>query len=184
MDWLPVTAALILPAIVVSAPLALDSARPTALCFYRNNWGNIASLWGLGVSLGAFFFAKGAKKAAEEARSAERLRTALAGLEDAATKCAEIGQSAGSQKWAVVELRALEVLTCCRTTLAAWGESDALTDSRRRLGEVATQMESIVEESRNANVNGAKILKSQLQSAIMLSVVLGKIQKHHTSGGS
>lgn len=161
---------------------AWPTAWPAAAEFQRRNWGNLISTWGLGVSIGALIFAKGAKKAAEEARSAERLSTALASLEAALVKCLEIGQLAGAQKWPAVEIRAQEVLQVCHTTLAAWGDKDALTDSRRRLSEVATLMRSIVEETRNATVNTKTVLKAQLDAHVKLSVVVGKIQKAHTSG--
>lgn len=142
----------------------------------------MASVWGLGVSFYVYFVAKGAKKAAEEARSAERLRTALAGLEDAAAKCIEIGQYARNQSWHVVELRAQEVMACCRTTLAAWGDNPALKESRNRLNDVATFMRSMIEESCKAAVNQQYILKAQLDSYEKLSVVVGKILKEDKLG--
>jgi hypothetical protein len=142
----------------------------------------MASVWGLAVSFYVLVVARGARKAAEEARSAERLRTALAGLEDAAAKCIEVGQFARNQKWDVVELRAQEVMARCRTTLAAWGDNPALKESRNKLNEVATLMRSIIEESRSNNVNRKTILSAQLDSDEKLSVVVGKIKREHKTG--
>ena len=150
--------------------------------FAGRNWGNIASVWGLAVSFYVLTVARGARRAAQDAVSAEKLQTALAGLKDAAAKCTEVGQFAGVQKWDVVRLRAEEVMTCCRTTLAAWGENEALTESRRKLNEVALLMRSIIEESHNTDVNEKTILKAHLDSREKLSVVVGKIQKEHKSG--
>ncbi len=179
--WLPVLAALS-PGVILVLLIALPYTGSATTHFIAKNWGNVASLWGLGVSFYVLFVARGARRAAEDARSAEKLRTAIVGIEDAAAKCTQIGQFAGVQKWDVVELRAQEVWTCCRTTLARWGETEALTESRRKLSEVATLMRSIVEESRSPNVNGKTILQAQLDSHEKLSVVLGKIQKEHKSG--
>jgi hypothetical protein len=180
-DWLPILA-LLFPGLALAVLLGIPATRQATTQFTTENWGNIASVWGLVVTLYLLFVATGARRAAQDARSAEKLRTALAGLEDAAAKCTEVGQFAGVKKWDVVRLRAEEVMTCCRTTLAAWGENEALTESRRKLSEVAILMRSIIEESHNENVNDKTILKAQLDSREKLSVVLGKIQKEHKSG--
>jgi hypothetical protein len=139
-------------------------------------------VWGLAVSLGALFFATGARRAAEQARSEEKLRSALERLEDAADKCIELGQYAGNDVWRVVEIRAQEVFAACRTTLAAWGDNEALTESRRLLDEVATLMSSIVKESREPTPSRKNIQTTQHKSYEKLVVVTGKIQKHHNTG--
>ena len=180
-DWWAILA-LFSPGLLLALLLGIPPSREATIEFVSKNWGNLASIWGLGVSIYVYFVAQGAREAAEEARSAERLRTALVGLEGAAAKCIEVGQFAGNQKWDVVELRAQEVLACCRTTVAAWGENPALKESRNKLNEVAALMRSITEEARNANVNHRTILKAQLDSHEKLSVVVGKIQKEHISG--
>lgn len=180
-DWLPI-AAVLSPALIFAIPLAITGTHSAVLEFARNNWGNIASVWGLVVSVYVLFVAKGARKAAQDAVSAEKLRTALAGLEDAAKKNNDVGQFARVQKWDVVELRALEVLACCRATLAVWGDNKALIDSRRNLNDVANQMLSIVEESRANNPTRKTILDAQLRSHQKLAVVVGRIQKEHHSG--
>jgi hypothetical protein len=168
--------------VALAALLGIPATRKVTTQFTTQNWGNIASVWGLVVSFYLLFVATGARRAAQEARSAERLRTALAGLEDAAAKCIQVGQFARNQKWDVVELRAQEVMARCRTTLAAWGDNSALRESRNKLLEVAVLMESIIQESRNTNVNRKTILDAQLDSDVKLSVVVGKIQKKHKPG--
>jgi hypothetical protein len=180
-DWLPIFA-LLSPGLVLAVLLGRDSTRPATIDFVTGNWGNIASVWGLVVSFYLLFVATGARRAAQQAVSAERRRTALAGLKDAAAKCAEVGQFAVVDEWAVVSLRAQEVMTCCRTTLAGWGEVEALTESRNNLNQIATFMESIIEETRNPNPNRKAILAAQLKSVVKLSVVVGKIQKQNKSG--
>jgi hypothetical protein len=161
---------------------AIPVTREATIRFATENWSGIASVWGLWVSFYVYIVAKSARKAALDAVSAEKLQTALAGLKDAAAKCTDVGQFADARKWDVARLRAEEVMTCCRTTLAAWGENEALTESRRKLNEVATLMRSIIEESHSANVNETTIRKAQLDSREKLSVVVGNIQKDHKSG--
>jgi hypothetical protein len=173
---------LLSPGLLFVLLVVVRSTRCATIRFIVGNWGNVASVWGLLVSFYVYLVAKGARKAAEEARSAERLRTALVGIEDAASKSVEIGQHARNRNWDVVELRAQEVMACCRTTLAAWGENPSLKDSRRKLTEVATLMRSIIEESRSENVNRETILRAQLDSDEKLSVVIGKIQHDHKFG--
>jgi hypothetical protein len=177
-DWLPILA-LLSPAPAIAVLLTIPATREATTQFTAENWGSIASVWGLIVSFYLLFVATGARRAAQEARSAEKLRTALAGLEDAAAKCIQVGQFARNEKWDVVELRAQEVMARCRTTLAAWGDTPALRESRNKLLEVATLMESIIQESRNANVNRKTILDAQLDSDVKLSVVVGRIQREH-----
>jgi hypothetical protein len=179
------------PALIVAAPpiivLLVIGFGPLrwgdVVAAFQRNWrDDPASLWALVIAVYVLVVAIGARRAAQDARSAERLRTALAGLEDAAAKCIQVGQFARNQQWAVVELRAQEVMACCRSTLAAWGNTPALRESRIKLLEVATLMESIIEESRSANVNRRTILDAQLKSDVKLSVVVGLIEKEHTSG--
>lgn len=168
-----------MPGLVLAVLLGIPVTREVTIKFGIENWGSIASVWGLVVSFYVLIVATGARRAAQEARSAERLRTALVGLEDAAAKCIQVGQFARNQKWDVVELRAQEVMARCRTTLAAWGDNPALRESRNKLLEVAILMESIIQESRNVNVNRKTILDAQLDSDVKLSVVVGRIQKEH-----
>ncbi len=150
---------------------------------FQRNWrDDPASLWGLVIAVYVLIVAMGARRAAQEARSAERLRTALDAIEGAANKCTEVGQFVRLQKWDVVELRAQEVMTCCRATVAGWGDESSLKDSRNKLNQVATQMGSIVEQARNANVDQQAILTAQLKSVENLAVVIGKTHKNYGSG--
>ena len=158
------------------------STRPATTAFVAKNWGSIASVWGLGVSFYVLFVAKGARKAAEDARSAERVRTALEELEDAREKCTQLGQFARIGKWDLVHLRAQEVMATCRATVARWGEDQALKDSRNKVLQVATLMRSIVEETHNDDVNRKAILEAQLNSDEKLSAVVGRIHKEQESG--
>jgi hypothetical protein len=173
---------LLSPGLVLGLLLAIPGSRESTAQFFAKHWGNIASVWGLGVSIYVLFVAKGARKAAEDARSAERVRTALEELEDAADKCTQLGQFARDQKWDLVHLRAQEVMTCCRTTIARWGEDPALKESRNKVLQVATFMRSIVEETHSAEVNRKAILDAQLNSDEKLSAVVGRMHREQESG--
>jgi hypothetical protein len=139
----------------------------------------VAAIWGLCVSIYVLWVAKGARKAAEEAKSAERLRSALEELQAAAEKCTQIGQHARAEKWDLVQLRSEEVMTCCRSTVARWGKEPGLKDSRNKLIQIATLMRSIAEESANNKRNPETILGAQLDSQEMISVIVGSIHKEH-----
>lgn len=170
------------PVAVFALLFGFSVTRSATTEFVANNWGSIASVWGLGVSIYVLFVAKGARKAAEDARSAERLRTVLEELEDAAKKCTELGQFARAQKWDLVHLRAQEVMASCRVTVARWGEDSALRDYRNKVLQVATFMRSIVEETNKDTVSQKTISDAQLNSDEKLSAVVGRMHKEQESG--
>lgn len=157
-------------------------SRPATTQFLKENWGSIAAVLDVFLSLYVIVIATGARRAAEDAKSGERLRTALEELEDAAKKCTEVGQFARDQKWDLVHLRAQEVMTSCRSTVARWGEDKGLKDSRNKVLQVADLMRSIVEETNNPNLSQKAILAAQLNSDEKLAVVVGKIHKEQESG--
>lgn len=149
-DWFPIVVSL-LPAVPLIGLLTIPSrAQPEAIAIASQNWGNIASVWGLGVSIYLISIARGARKAAQDARSGEKARTALQDLRQAAEKITHVGVYAGSQKWDAVQLRAEEVMVCCHSTVARWKDDPAFKDSSNDLLMVATQMRSIVMEGRVA----------------------------------
>jgi hypothetical protein len=180
-NWVP-AAAVLAPLVVFVLLVALPLSRDVTLKFTKENWGSIASVWGLGVSIYVLFVAKGARKAAQAAIAAERGRTVLEQLEDAAEKNSHIGLFARGGKWDLVQLRAEEVMTSCRTIVARWGDGEVLKESRNKLLMVATQMRSIVEEAGKNNASAENIFNAQLDASEKLSVVLGKAHKQQESG--
>lgn len=64
LDWVPIAVALspALPLILLVIPSRIQSE---AICIVSTNWGNIASVWGLGVSIYLISIARGARKAAQ-----------------------------------------------------------------------------------------------------------------------
>jgi hypothetical protein len=181
IDWTPAAAILAPPAIFALLVVIPGLPHAAIVEFAKKNWGSIASAWGLGISVYVLFVAKGARKAAEEARSAERVRTVLEELEDAAEKSRHLGLFARAKKWDLVQLRAEEVMTDCRTIVARWGEDEVLKESKNKLLMVATMMRSIAEEAGKADVSSENIVNAQLNASEKLSVVVGKAHKGQES---
>lgn len=161
--------------------------------FLRKNWGNVASVWGLGVSIYVLWVAKGARaaaanaqaeaeQAAEDAREASRVRAALAELQDAAEKIKQIGLFTTARKWDLVQLRAEEVMEICRTTLARWGDFPALKGPRNRLNDAANQMRTVAEEASKSEPDSEGVRTAQLDAHETLSAIVGKILKEEEAG--
>jgi nitrogen regulatory protein PII-like uncharacterized protein len=180
-DWFSI-AAILSPLLLFAVLFCAPRTRAATTEFVHKNWGNIASVWGLGVGIYFLFVAKGARTAAQEAKSEERLRTALEELEDASEKCRHIGQLVHDQKWELVRLRAQEVMGSCRAIAARWGNDPSVKDHRNQVIQVATFMRSVVEETHNDTVNGKNILRAQLNSDEKLTTVAGKIHREQESG--
>jgi hypothetical protein len=176
-------------ALALAVLLGYEKTRSQTLHFLSAHWGDIASVLGLGVSIGALWFAKGAREAAQEAaseveeaaseaRAAARVRAALEELQDAAQKCTQLRTDIGAKKWDLVQVRAEEVMQSCRTTVARWGTDEALKDSRTRLLQVATAMRGIIEETSKEEIDIAAVREAQLDAHEKLSATVGKIQGH------
>jgi hypothetical protein len=172
------------PVLVFGLLAVASQTRNFANQLIRQNWGDIASVWGLGVSIYVLYIAKRAREAAEEVRSTERIRTVLEELQEAAQKCTQVGQFARDEKWDLVHLRAQEVMTSCRLVIARWGTDDVLKDSRNSLLQVATQMRSIVEATHEANVRGRAIQDAQIRSDEKLAMVVGTVHREQDKGNN
>ena len=191
-DWRQIIA-ILSPAILFALLVVTPRTRASATDFLADNWGNIASVWGLGLSVYVLWVAKGAKGAAEEAtreaqeaaaaaRSAAQTRSALEELQDAAAKTTQIGLFARAQKWDLASLTAQEVMNICRVTVARWGEDQIFKDSRTRLLSAISQMQTIVQESNDPDVNLQSVLDAQLTASDKLSFALGKIRRGQDLG--
>jgi hypothetical protein len=182
IDWAPLAAILAPPVVFALLVMIPGLPHPAILKFAKENWGSIASTWGLGISIYVLFVAKGARKAAQAAIAAERGRTVLEELEDAAERNSHIGLFARNRKWDLVQLRAEEVMTNCRTIVARWGDGEVLKESKNKLLMVATLMRSIVEEAGKDNASAESIFKAQLNASEKLSAVLGRAHKEQEAG--
>lgn len=116
-EWLPIVTVLA-PVPLLAIFAAIPATREWTICLMRENWGNIASVWGLGASIGALFFAKGARRAAEDAKRDIRRRNRADELHDAHAKTLEIGTCLREARWDIVFLRAQEVSAACGVMLA------------------------------------------------------------------
>ncbi len=109
----------------------------------RNNWGNIASVVGLGVSIATLVVAKRARTAAEEAKIAARRQSLIDELQDAQKKAEDLGTYLHQQKWEIVHLRSQEVITSCSQILLRWGMDSLSTSSHQQLVRAQQQSGSI-----------------------------------------
>lgn len=151
--------------------------RVRAIAIASSNWGNIASVWGLAVSIYLISIARGARKAAQEARSGEKARSALQDLRQAAEKNTQIGVYARSAKWDATQIRAEEVMNCCHSTVARWKDDPGFKESSNDLLMVATQMHSIILEAAKSNTRATSIMSSQVTSSEKLSAVIGRVER-------
>jgi hypothetical protein len=181
LDWLPIAICL-LPALPLILLTAIPSRiQPQTVMFASRNWGSIASVWGLGVSIYLISIARGARKAAQEAKVGEKARTALQELRQAAEKNIHIGQFARTFKWDALEIRAEEVMNCCYETVARWKDDPQFKQSCDDLLMVAVQMRSIIVEAGKKRVDAPNIVDSQLLCGEKLNTVIGRIQREQDS---
>jgi hypothetical protein len=116
--------------------------------FLAQNWGNVASVAGLGISIWVLVVARKAKQAAEGARFYARLETIVEDLEEANNKAGFVGVFLRDQKWEVAQLFADEVLSICGSALSRSG--DQLRESRKSLIDVSAIMRQIGSHCRTA----------------------------------
>jgi hypothetical protein len=97
--------------------------------FTVNNWGNLATVIGLGISIWTLVVARGAKKAAQQARNEARRQKLTEELQSAVHKIEQLGHYILSKKWEIAFLQAQEVASSCSLVLRRW--SDTLNESSR-----------------------------------------------------
>jgi hypothetical protein len=187
-DWVDVLIALLPLPIIIFVVLAPLPFQPTAKDWIGKNWGNLASVWGLGVSVYVLWVAQGAKtaakKATEEAEEAAKMakaiartRGALEDLQSALAASRQVGNHAGVKNWQVVRLKAEEVMESCRIIVNRWGDSTALNDSKNSLNQAIAMMRTIAEEASKDTPNPQRIIKAQHGAHDHISAVAGKVQK-------
>lgn len=148
-DWFPIVAALS-PAPVFALLFALPVTRPATTEFVQENWGSIASVWGLGVGIYVLWVAKGAREAANAAKKEARRRNLSEDLQEAHAKSQEVGMFIRDAKWDTVFLRAQEISSACSLVLRRW--HDELTgDSRSQITLARDQAGSITRVAMAAN---------------------------------
>jgi len=150
--------------------------------FIAQNWGNLASVAGLGISVWVLVVAKKAKRAAEEARSAARLKSLTEVLEEAANKTLQVGIFLRGQKWDIVHLRAEEVSGSCRLVLGRW--DDHLTEpAKNDLIDAIASVDSIAGVAADSSMRQLttedleRALYAQVEAVGLISSVLGRARK-------
>jgi hypothetical protein len=186
-DWVDVLIALLpLPLIIIV--VLIPEFQPAGKDWVGKNWGNLASVWGLGVSVYVLWVAQGAKtaakKATEEAEEAARIakasartRGALEDLQAALAASRQVSNHAGVKNWQVVKLKAEEVMESCRIIVNRWEDSTALKDSKNSLNQAITMMRTIAKEASKDTPNLQRIIDTQLGAHDHISAVEGKVQK-------
>lgn len=88
--------------------------------FTKSNWGSLASVAGLAVSIATLIVAQKAKQAADAAKKEALRRNLAEELQDAVRKAEQVGLFLAQRKWDVVFLRAQEVTSVCSLVLRRW----------------------------------------------------------------
>jgi hypothetical protein len=187
-DWVDILIALLPLPILILLMWVPEPFQPAAKDWIGKNWGNLASVWGLGVSIYVLWVAQGAKtaakKATEEAEGAARMakasartRGALEDLQVALAASRQVSNHAGVKNWQVVRLKAEEVMESCRIIVNRWEDTAALNDSKNSLNQAITMMRTIAEEASKDTPNLQRIIKTQHGAHDHISAVEGKVQK-------
>jgi len=97
--------------------------------FLAANWGNVASILGLIVSLATLLVARKAKESADAAKAEARRRSRAEDFQEAHTRSEQLGLFIRDAKWDIVFLRSQEIVSACSLVLRRW--SDELTEASK-----------------------------------------------------
>ncbi|HEV2616093.1 MAG TPA: hypothetical protein VGU63_05730 [Candidatus Acidoferrales bacterium] len=112
---------------------------------FRNNWGGIVSVAGLGVSVATLVVATKAKDAADAAKAEARRQNLIDEIQDAQNRTEQLGAYLSQQKWEIVQIKSQEVISSCSQILRRWGR-DSLTERSRNNFLVAQQQAGSIAE--------------------------------------
>ena len=149
--------------------------------FLKQNWGNVASVLGLAVSVCVLIVAEKAREAAEKARSYARVKSLVEELEEANNKIHRAGGYLRDRKWEIAQFLTDETLAACRSALARW--SRELHESKNTLLRACTVLGSVGDSCRSAAVEqlvGSEwqlSMAAQLEALELISTVLGQVRK-------
>lgn len=113
--------------------------------YFTNNWGSLASVIGLGVSVATLVVAKKAKAAADAAKIEARRQNLVDEIQDAQKRVEQLGAYLSQQKWEIVHLKSQEVISSCSQILRRWGKDSLSERSRNNLLVAQQQAGSIAE---------------------------------------
>jgi hypothetical protein len=144
--------------------------------------GTLASIAGLGVGIYVVIVARGARAAAESARSMARKRNLVDELEAASQKIQQVGNFIQQEQWAAARMRTEEILTSCQLTLTRW--PDHLSETRRNeVMTASTLMRSIaltvadLVNGQATPVQKKKISDAHIRASGHISSALGEARR-------
>ena len=88
--------------------------------FLLQNWGNLASVLGVMVSVATLAVATKARQAAEAAKAVARRQSLTEVLQDAVRKNEQVGLFLPQRRWDIVWLRAQEITAATSVVLTRW----------------------------------------------------------------
>jgi hypothetical protein len=118
---------------------------PGLVEFLLHQWGNLASVLGLMVSVATLAVATKARQAAEAARAAARRQGLTEVLQDTVRKSEQVGLFLSQQKWDIVWLRAQEITAATSLVLTRWPEelSSSSRDNLLRCQRLASSIAGV-----------------------------------------
>jgi hypothetical protein len=144
--------------------------------------GGAASVIGLAFTVRVLFVARGARRAAEDARSLARKKNLVEELDEASQKLQQVGIFLQQRQWFGIQLRIDEVAAICRSAMTRW--PDHLTE--RRKNDVLTAvklMRSIAALSAALSKAGPSaeetkdLLKTHSRASELINDALGEAHK-------
>lgn len=118
--------------------------------FAASNWGSLASIVGLGISVWTLIVATGARKAAQEARGEARRQMLTEELQNAVYRAEQLGHHVLLRKWEIAFIRAQEVASSCSLILRRWTDTLSVP-SKDRILLAQAQAGSIAKAAMRAN---------------------------------
>jgi hypothetical protein len=150
--------------------------------------GAIASALGLITSIWVLLVARGARAAAEQARSVARRRNLLEELDAAEHKLQELGTFIQQEEWVGIQIRTAEILAECRSAMTRW--SDQLPEERRNdvltaaqlVHSIATRASELSVADRLLPADKKKLVGAHLKASGLLNDALGEARRQDERG--
>lgn len=120
--------------------------------FIEKNWGNLASVAGLIISVFTLLFARRASQAAREAREAVLKSNLADDLQEAVNQSQELRVFLGINQWRIARLKAVELQDKAIWLRERW-EQELDLESLNRLTEAGVQLQRIVENIERLSEN-------------------------------
>ena len=150
--------------------------------------GTIASVGGCGLGIWVLIVAKGARRAARDARAWARKKSLSEELQQAQQNIQQVGDFLHKKEWMAVRIRAQEIMASCRESLTRW--PDGLSDARRDDVLSASRLvHSIADKAASPIANVFKqselqrLSATQLEAAELISSALGEARNREEKDG-